>query len=205
MPEGCGTWPAWWLVGPDWPNGGEIDIIEGVNTQTQDQSTLHTSSGCTMPSGNNSFTGYADSLNCDASVNNNEGCGITSKSTTSFGSGFNNAAGGVFACQWVGDYAISMWYFPRNQIPQDILNNQANPLNWGLPYANFPLGSNCADTHFSKLSMVINLTFCGDWAGSTFPSQCPQDDGGNCDAYVQNNPSAFCDAYWLFNKIQIYQ
>lgn len=31
MPEGCGTWPAFWSLsqrGP-WPHGGEIDIIEG--------------------------------------------------------------------------------------------------------------------------------------------------------------------------------
>lgn len=31
MPEGCGTWPAFWTLsrnGP-WPKGGEIDIIEG--------------------------------------------------------------------------------------------------------------------------------------------------------------------------------
>ena len=31
MPEGCATWPAFWSVsqaGP-WPQGGEIDIIEG--------------------------------------------------------------------------------------------------------------------------------------------------------------------------------
>lgn len=203
MPQGCGTWPAWWLVGPSWPNGGEIDIIEGVNNQVQDQSTLHTSAGCTMPAGNNSFTGYADSLDCDAYDNSNSGCGITSHSTTSYGSGFNDNNGGVYAMQWV-DSSISMWYFPRNNIPSDIINNQANPNNWGLPYANFPLGSNCDPSHFSKMSMIINLTFCGDWAGSVFGSECGQY-GSNCNSYVQNNPSAFCDAYWEINRIQIYQ
>lgn len=203
MPQGCGTWPAWWLVGPDWPSHGEIDIIEGVNTQTNDQATLHTNPGCTMPSGNNSFTGNAISLDCDADANGNEGCSIMSGSSSSYGANFNNQGGGVYACQWV-DNAISVWYFPRSNIPSDITNNQANPANWGTPFANFPLGGNCPSSMFSELNMVINLTFCGDWAGSVFASQCGQY-GSNCDAYVQNNPSAFCDAYWLFNRIQIYQ
>jgi beta-glucanase (GH16 family) len=26
MPTGCGTWPAFWMVGPNWPNSGEIDV-----------------------------------------------------------------------------------------------------------------------------------------------------------------------------------
>lgn len=26
MPTGCGTWPAFWMVGPDWPAGGEIGM-----------------------------------------------------------------------------------------------------------------------------------------------------------------------------------
>lgn len=31
MPIGCGTWPALWLVGPDWPSRGEIDVSFGEN------------------------------------------------------------------------------------------------------------------------------------------------------------------------------
>jgi hypothetical protein len=27
---GCSVWPAAWLVGPSWPTGGEIDVIEGT-------------------------------------------------------------------------------------------------------------------------------------------------------------------------------
>lgn len=32
----------------EWPAGGEIDIIEGVNTDTANQATLHTAPNCTI-------------------------------------------------------------------------------------------------------------------------------------------------------------
>ncbi|KAI0755389.1 concanavalin A-like lectin/glucanase domain-containing protein [Daedaleopsis nitida] len=49
MPVGCGTWPAIWEVGDNWPNEGEIDILEGVNGVSPNQATLHTSSGASSP------------------------------------------------------------------------------------------------------------------------------------------------------------
>lgn len=41
----CGSWPAFWTLGPNWPKDGEIDIIEGVNDAAQNQMTLHTTPG----------------------------------------------------------------------------------------------------------------------------------------------------------------
>jgi hypothetical protein len=66
MPEGCGTWPAFWSIvslllrdtrAPptdvrfqgakrSWPAGGEIDILEGVNNVAGNTYTLHTTQGC---------------------------------------------------------------------------------------------------------------------------------------------------------------
>lgn len=46
MPQGCATWPAAWEVDEaTWPNGGETDVVEGVNDHGPNQSTLHTSPG----------------------------------------------------------------------------------------------------------------------------------------------------------------
>lgn len=104
MPYGCGTWPAWWQNGPNWPNGGEIDILEGVNAFTENQVSLHTGDGCTMPSNQNSLqsgqltTGGYDSYNCASYATSNQGCGVRQVGDeTSYGSGFNSVGGGVYA------------------------------------------------------------------------------------------------------------
>ena len=101
MPTGCGTWPAFWSNGPNWPSGGEIDIVEGVNTYTNNQVTLHTDPGCTLPSTNADVLGIAGTLvstqDCAAADTDNAGCGVRSVDTNSFGEGFNAMGGGVYA------------------------------------------------------------------------------------------------------------
>lgn len=48
MPTGKGLWPAFWSYGPNWPNSGEIDILEGIWTMNYNQISLHTREGCAM-------------------------------------------------------------------------------------------------------------------------------------------------------------
>lgn len=54
--------------------------------------------------------------------------------------------------------------------------------------------------------LVFDTTFCGDWAGAVW-DQCEECVAlaPTCVEYVSNNPTAFEDAYWLVNNIQVYQ
>ena len=41
-PSGLGYWPAFWMLGPgQWPENGEIDILEDVNALSEHSSTIH--------------------------------------------------------------------------------------------------------------------------------------------------------------------
>ncbi|KAF8962582.1 2 beta-glucan [Flammula alnicola] len=206
MPQGCGTWPAVWTVGADWPNEGEIDILEGVNDQGPDQVTLHTGSGCTMPS-SVAQTGTTLQTNCDADANNNAGCGVQMTDTRSYGSIFNNKGGGWFAVERTGSF-IKVWFWSRaaTGIPSDVMNGETtvDTDNWGTPRAFFPSTSCPISSLFGPHNIVINLTFCGDWAGASSvyaASGCPS----TCVDYVNNNPSAFTNAYFDFAWLKIYQ
>jgi hypothetical protein len=100
MPTGCGTWPSFWSVGADWPKNGEIDIVEGVNDYTNNQATLHTSVGCSLPNNVTKLDisgSLVGGLNCAASQTGNAGCGVRASQTNSFGAPFNKNGGGVYA------------------------------------------------------------------------------------------------------------
>jgi len=214
MPEGCSTWPAFWSLsqqGP-WPNGGEIDFIEGVNIDTQNLASLHTTPGCTMPQ-TRLESGNPTSLDCNAYVNFNQGCGVSFAKPASYGSPFNEQGGGYYAIARTKQQGVRIWFWSRNEatIPDEIRNPPTDSSqdifpqdSWGMPEAVFPLGSGSScdyDSHFNAHQLVFDLTFCGDWAGSAYSSSgC----GGSCEDLVDNNPQAFSKAYWEINSLRIY-
>ncbi|OQN95825.1 hypothetical protein B0A48_18110 [Cryoendolithus antarcticus] len=206
MPGGiCGTWPAFWMVGPDWPSNGEIDIIEGVNDQSVNDMTLHTGPGCTI-SDNGGFSGEITTKDCDvnaAGQDTNAGCQIKTDDTNTYGSGFNANKGGVYATEWT-ESAISIFFFPRGSIPSDISGGSPDPSGWGKPLASFQGGCDISSM-FKEQQIVFDTTFCGDWAGNTWSSSSCSSKAATCNAFVQNNPSAFADAYWTVNSLKVYQ
>ncbi|KAG8960025.1 hypothetical protein FRC03_007138 [Tulasnella sp. 419] len=188
----------------DWPNAGEVDIIEGVNDVSPNHSTLHTTDGCTMSASNMVQTGSLSTTNCFWQVNGNAGCGVAVNKPNNYGNAFNNIGGGWYAMERTPT-KINLWYWGRNEanIPADVKNGAStiNTSNWGTPYANFVNNSCDLNSKFGPNNIIINLTLCGDWAGAVYPSSCPS----TCVDFVNNNPAAFKDAYWDFASLRVYQ
>ncbi|KAI0036128.1 endo-beta-glucanase [Vararia minispora EC-137] len=209
MPAACGTWPALWEYGPNWPANGEVDIVEGVNGVGPNSMTLHTSPGCSIPASGLAMTGTVKpgDTNCDTSVNGNSGCSVASGFSNAYGAAFNANGGGWYAMERTPSF-IKVWFWPRgaSNLPSDVNSgaNTINTSNWGEPDALFP-NTNCnIDSHFGPNNIVINLTFCGDWAGqaSVYASSgCPS----TCNDFVSNNPSAFANAYFEIPWVKVYQ
>ncbi|KZT44362.1 hypothetical protein SISSUDRAFT_7203 [Sistotremastrum suecicum HHB10207 ss-3] len=195
-PWGCGVWPAWWTVGPNWPGGGEIDIIEGVHDNTHNQVTWHTNPGCSLTNTGN-YTGTKD--DCDANVDDNAGCGVTDWSRDSYGPQFDAGGGGIYAMLW-DETGIAVWYFYRNAIPDDITNLSPQPSGWSEPSA-YLSPQNCNLTEFFyQHQIVFDITFCGVWAGNSYAtSGCP----GTCSDRIQD-PNNFVNASWSINSLRVY-
>lgn len=145
MPAGCASWPAFWMSDEaGWPINGEIDIVEGVNTQTSVKTALHTTEECTMfdvPLGTK--TGYWDTAqgvpkqNGDIDYNSyearncwvygphqwlNQGCVAISDDDESIGTPLNKKGGGVFVMEWDPvNRLIKSWAFaPHAKVPDNL-------------------------------------------------------------------------------------
>ena len=101
----CGVWPAFWTFGANranYPNDGEIDILENISENTVNLETLHTNSGCNLVKGDQGGTANGDGV-CDNSYSNppsqyaGQGCSVTDQNQNSYGTPFNSHGGGVYA------------------------------------------------------------------------------------------------------------
>lgn len=209
-PWGCGVWPAFWTLGQGstWPDAGEIDIIEGVHDNQVNQVAFHTKAGCYLTQKPEAdFTGdihkYAngtDNLVCDGLVNYNSGCAVVEWNKASYGPEFDAQGGGVFAAKW-DENGISVWNFFRAAIPDDIVDGSPSPDTWGAPSA-FLSPDGCEiDSFFYNHTIIINITFCGDWAGNSYATtSCP----GTCAERIMD-PNNFVNATWNINSLKVYR
>lgn len=203
-PHGCATWPALWLVGPEWASTGEIDVMEAVNMgDSGNHVSLHTSNGCLIGKHRKrKQTGKALTYDCWNATNWNSGCGVEGP-PESFGENFNIRGGGIYALE-LRHEGIRVWFFDRETVPNDIVFARPDPSTWPTPLADFP-GLECdIEKHFRDLKIVVNIDLCGDWAGApqvfNANSQCT----GWCSDWVATQSESFREAYWEFNGFWVF-
>ncbi|KAJ7089269.1 glycoside hydrolase family 16 protein [Mycena belliarum] len=217
MPAVCGTWPAVWFTGANWPFDGEIDVVEGVSLYKKNIYSVHTGSGCTIPPAAISTMKQvslvkAGATNCDANVDT-AGCGFSDESTASFGPDFNKAGGGVFALQF-DTTGVKTWFFQAGKVPSDIKSFAPNPSTWGAPRMDVPSLSCDPTTYFRDLMMVVDTNLAGtftegvwavDGAGGQGTSCKTQTGVATAAEFVKNHGSEFGDAaQWKMNGFYIY-
>lgn len=225
IPVGCGIWPSWWTVPTNptggWPNGGEIDIVEGIAFTSQNTYSVHTTPGCKINSTTNSqlgsyqLTNLTQATNCASAETGNQGCGVQSSVRNDFGVAYNNQGGGIHAMAWDKDTGIKTWFFTRDQTPADITAGKPDPTGWGTPQASWPADNCDPNKYFFNHVSVFSNTICGEWAGdkklwnNAYAGQtqsCAKLTGyPTCQAYVQSQDFDFSEAYWLINSVKVYQ
>ncbi|KAG5636091.1 hypothetical protein H0H81_009139 [Sphagnurus paluster] len=200
LPYGCSVWPAC-----------EIDTLEGVNLQTINQMGLHTLPGCTIVGANDLSTSTQTSTDCSYLANDNQGCLVMDNNPASYGAGFAAAGGGV----WVTEFAstgISIWFFPRANVPSSISSNSSSidTSTLGTPSGNWP-STNCSmSQYFDAQNLILDITLCGGkspspsyFAGNAaiFNETCT----GVCYTdYVMGNGSNYATAYFEIASIRVY-
>ncbi|PFH47858.1 glycoside hydrolase family 16 protein [Amanita thiersii Skay4041] len=200
LPWGCSVWPSFWTLGTrnEWPGGGEIDIIEGINKMTTNQMALHTVPGCAQfdPPGQMGKTLEGD---CSA----DRGCIVQETKPDSFGDAFFAAGGGIWAAQ-IDVSGVYIWFWSRPNVPSFIPNATSDttmdPSLWGTPSAAYP-AQGCDITKFSTPQQLVLLTTL--WPEYQNFTAAP-DLGHLEDNVIGPGSPTYDDAYWDIAYIRTY-
>ncbi|KAF5326590.1 hypothetical protein D9611_000257 [Ephemerocybe angulata] len=202
-PYGCSVWPAWWSYAGNatWPAGGEIDVFEGVNAMPSSQMGLHTTAGCKQTNPTQLST-LVNTTDCAG--DNNSGCMLTNTNAASYGAKFADAQGGAFITEFA-ESGISIWFFPRSEIPKSVSASATSidTSTLGTPMGNWPSSGCDISKFFEPQNLVFTVTLCGDFAGppNTFTQTCT----GVCYTdYVIKDPSVYNNAYFDISYVKVF-
>lgn len=210
MPYGCSVWPALWTQGPNWPEGGEIDIMEGVHLQKTNQVALHSEGDGCYASKDVSMTGSLAYENCSISSNSASGCIVTDPNTNSYGADFASAGGGVYVAEFADQY-IKVWFLTRSAVPEGVTKDakSIDTASLGEPLAYYPRTTCDFPKYFGEQTLTIDITLCGTWGSipSVLEATCPTlAENQTCyTTYVINDASeTYANAFFELNYINIY-
>lgn len=207
IPFGCSVWPAFWSFGPNWPEDGEIDIIEGINLMVNNQIGIHTTPGCTHNGSEYQLGTSGTTTDCSQP----SGCTVIETSPNSYGSGFATAGGGVWATQFDVS-GIFIWFWSRPDIPASIDQGDSASMDvtqWGTPHASY-FSNTCNITqYFSPQNLVLDITLCGTWAGAgtSYNASCGNSGPtGLCyqDCVVGPGSPRYDNAYFNISYVRAY-
>lgn len=214
VPVGWGQWSALWLLGTDgvWPASGEIDIFESVHNATSDTITLHTAPGCTVEMPPANVAGTLSQTDCNAG-DGADGCSTAAPAYVSLrqdhiataGTPLNQQGGAVFVTEWTTT-GVSVWIFARAAVPAALNTLAPSTADFPPPVARFA-GADCDfATAFRDMALIVNIDFCGDWAGKIWASSGAAAATGvsTCAEYVSDNPRAFAEAYFEIISLEVY-
>ena len=223
IPEGNGVWPAFWLTSKmkKWACGGEIDIIEGINSidanSSRNSSTLHTNDGSGVCK-QDGVIGISN-INCSYPGNGRidhscgcgtkeicpyGGCGVQLDSQSSFGKGFNDSGGGIYATELTKDGFITIWFFPKDKEPADLKDPNSTPDPSAWPDSDNVIKFNQCKGNFKNLEIVLNTDLCGNWAGTNFINESTKAKGKQaCQDYIDTQDLS--KAYWSIDYIKVFQ
>ncbi|TFL00746.1 glycoside hydrolase family 16 protein [Pterulicium gracile] len=206
LPYGCSVWPAFWTKGPNWPDDGEIDIIEGINLQANNQMALHTTPGCMHTTPPNQM-GVSGELDCSTPA----GCVVGERFPNSYGPGFGENGGGVWATQFDVS-GIFIWYWSRKDVPKSIQQatskSSLDVSDFGPPSASYIADACNITEFFSPQNIVIDITLCGIWASlqNFYAPQCASaGETGLCyNDNVVGDGSNYDNAYFEISYLRAY-